>query len=239
MSPSQAQMTLDIQPRNRSPGGGFIAGVSNAAARAWLARDKWPENRLWLWGGSGTGKTHLLRLWAEQHQGRVYEASELSEENLVNILGEDRQGHPVEAVVIDHLEKGFHEAALLHLLNMASAQGIRIVMAARQPPSWKSFVLPDLASRLKATCTTFIEEPEDKLRATLLLSLLAERQLVVPQQVTDWLWRHLPRTGEALVNAVERLDKAALERGCPVSRALAREVLADILEPDHYEGEVL
>lgn len=239
MRQKQTQMTLDLQPGNRSFGGGFIAGASNASARAWLVRENWPENRLWVWGASGTGKTHLLRFWAGQNHIHIYEASALSEENLASLLGEGDGRQPVRAIAIDHIEGHINEVALLHLLNRASSHGIKVVMAARQPPSWKDFTVPDLASRLKATCTTFIEEPEDRLRATLLLSLLAERQLVVPQQVTDWLWRHLPRTGEALVRAVERLDKAALERGCSISRPLAQEVLADMLEPDMYESESL
>lgn len=80
--------------------------------------------------------------------------------------------------------------------------------------------------------TAGLEEPEDELRATLLLSLMAERQLVVPQSVTDWLWRQLPRTGEALVRAVNRLDDAAMKRGSAISRALAMEVLADLLKEE-------
>lgn len=226
------QLALDLRQENRFSAEHFISGASNAAARAWLARDTWPENRLWLWGAAGTGKTHLMRVWAARHTIPVWEAASLAHDERGAILA----GHtPVElehpVIAIDHLDQLRDEVALLHLLNRAHAARVRVLLAARYPPARHAFKIPDLASRLRATMTAAIEEPEDELRATLLLSLLAERQLVVPHLVTEWLWRHLPRTGEALVQAVHQLDGAALERGSPITRQLAQEVLSDLLHP--------
>lgn len=210
----------------------FIPGASNAAARAWLARPRWPEERLWLWGAPGTGKTHLLRLWARRMGAPRLEASQIGLDGQGGLLCAGKPLAEPQALVLDHLDELRDETALLHLLNRAHGAGKRVLLAGRQPPGRSAFTLPDLASRLRATATAVVEEPEDSLRATLLLSLLAARQLIVAQPVTDWLWRHLPRTGEALVCAVERLDALALERGAPITRELAREALSDWLEPD-------
>ncbi|QHI95412.1 AAA family ATPase [Aristophania vespae] len=237
MSEKQAQLTLDFQHKSRFSKRSFINGSSNASARTWLSRNSWPENRLWLWGPPGTGKTHLLQIWSQTHHVPFYEASEFDHAKLSEILEFDESRTPIKAIIIDHLDDLKDEVSLLHLINRAYQKKIKILMAARQPPAWGRFTLPDLTSRLKATLTTYIEEPEDKLRATLLLSLLAERQLVVPQPVTDWLWRRLPRTGEALVEAVSRLDQAALAKGVSISRPLALEVLADLLNPESQPKE--
>ncbi|QDH25912.1 chromosomal replication initiator DnaA [Neokomagataea tanensis] len=204
----------------------FIPAASNVAARAWLARPQWPDGRLWLWGAPGTGKTHLLTIWAQQHSAKILDARDFvshAKAERIRIAGH---------VAIDNADQAGDEATLLHLLNDAMAQGDRVLMVGRLPPSRTKCVLADLASRLRATATTATSEPEDELRARLLLSLLAGRQLVVSQQVTDWLWRHLPRTGNALVEAVQRLDDAALAQGVPITRALALSVLPDLLQPD-------
>lgn len=230
MAEHHTQLALDLRQENRFSAEHFIFGASNAAARAWLARDVWPENRLWLWGAAGTGKTHLMRIWAAHHAIPVWEAASLRRDEHGAIFAGEQAvelDHPV--VAIDHLDQLRDEVALLHVLNRAHAAHVRVVLAARYPPARHAFNIPDLASRLRATMTASIEEPEDELRATLLLSLLAERQLVVPYHVTEWLWRHLPRTGEALVHAVQLLDSAALERGGPITRQLAQEVLGDLL----------
>lgn len=204
----------------------FIGGPSNAAARAWLTQQKWPDGRLWLWGPAGTGKTHLLTVWAKEHDATVLDArlfSAASAGGRVRVRGN---------LAIDNADSPGDEATMLHLLNDAFAQGDRVLMAGAMPPSRGRFTLPDLASRLRATATTATGEPEDELRATLLLSLLADRQLVVSQSVTEWLWRRLPRTGKALVSAVDRLDEAALIRKQPITRALALEMLPDLLTPE-------
>lgn len=52
----------------------FITSPSNAAARAWLSRKGWPDGRLWLWGPAGTGKTHLLSVWAQEYDATVLDA---------------------------------------------------------------------------------------------------------------------------------------------------------------------
>lgn len=233
MTGIQAQLALDLQQDRPFSAERFIAGSSNAAVRAWLARPRWPESRLWVWGPSGTGKSHLLHVWAHQNRAVHFEAAALACDSDGALLVEGQMLKPgTTPFVIDHLEGLTSEVALLHLLNRAHAVGRRVLMAARHPPARKDFHLPDLASRLRATVTAGLEEPEDELRATLLLSLLAERQLVVPQSVTDWLWRRLPRTGDALVQAVQRLDEAAMERGSAISRSLATDVLCDLFDEE-------
>ncbi|WP_282802758.1 DnaA/Hda family protein [Bombella apis] len=235
MTDARVQLVLDLQQDRPFSAERFIAGSSNASARAWLARARWPEGRLWLWGPAGTGKSHLLHVWAQQNGAVQFEAAALSCDGDGALLVAGQKLEPgVTPFVIDHLEglEQKQEVALLHLLNRAHAAGRRVLMASRHPPARRFFHLPDLASRLRATMTAGLEEPEDELRATLLLSLMAERQLVVPQSVTDWLWRQLPRTGEALVRAVNRLDDAAMKRGSAISRALAMEVLADLLKEE-------
>lgn len=235
MTDARVQLVLDLQQDRPFSAERFIAGSSNASARAWLARARWPEGRLWLWGPAGTGKSHLLHVWAQQNGAVQFEAAALSCDADGALLVAGQKLEPgVTPFVIDHLEglEQKQEVALLHLLNRAHAAGRQVLMASRHPPARRFFHLPDLASRLRATMTAGLEEPEDELRATLLLSLMAERQLVVPQSVTDWLWRQLPRTGEALVRAVNRLDDAAMKRGSAISRALAMEVLADLLKEE-------
>ncbi|WP_415542849.1 DnaA ATPase domain-containing protein [Gluconobacter potus] len=223
---SAVQMAFPLRRVTAMTSERFINGPSNAAARAWLARNQWPDGRLWLWGPSGTGKTHLLTAWAHEHDATVLDArlfSTSSAGGRIRVQGN---------LAIDNADSPGDEATMLHLLNDAFSQGDRVLMAGRLPPSRSHFMLPDLASRLRATATTATGEPEDDLRATLLLSLLADRQLVVSQTVTEWLWRHLPRTGNALVSAVERLDEAALARKQPITRALALEMLPDLLTPE-------
>lgn len=207
-------LALAHQPRY---GPDFIAAPSNDLARAWLGRvADWPQRRLAIWGEPGTGKTHLLRRWAEDCDADV-------------IAGADLRGgiaSPMRPVAIDAADACGDEAALLHLLNGFAEAGIPALLAARTPPARWRLTLPDLASRLRATLAVEIAPAEDELLRALLARLLAERQLAVAQSVQEWLLLRLPRTAGAFRDAVARLDHAALGAGTRVTRALAAQQLS-------------
>lgn len=208
----------------------FVAALANAKARAWLAQP-WPEGRLALWGEEGTGKTHLLHAWA----GRVG-AAVLYGPELRHWHAEARARVAPWALAVDDADLvtggAADEAALLHLLNAAAEQGRPVLLAGREPPARWAVALPDLASRLRATAAVGLGPADDTLLRTLLARLLSERQVAVPRSVQDWLLLRLPRTAAAVREAVARLDRVALARGGPVTRALAAEAVAGIAEDD-------
>ncbi len=120
------------------------------------------------------------------------------------------------------------ERPLLHLLNAAGEAGLPVLLAGRAAPARWNAVLPDLASRLRATTAVRIGPAEDGLLRGLLARLLAERQLAVAEPLQDWLRLRLPRSQGAIREAVARLDRAALAGGGPVTRALAQAVVAGL-----------
>ncbi len=53
----------------------------------------------------------------------------------------------------------------------------------------------------------------------------------------EWLLLRLPRSAEAVQTAVDRLDRHSLARHQPITRALARAAIPDLLTPDLLAGE--
>ncbi|OYV40486.1 MAG: hypothetical protein B7Z80_04445 [Rhodospirillales bacterium 20-64-7] len=200
----------------------FCPAPSNAAAREWLSRtEQWPQGRLLLWGEAGCGKTHLLRIWAAAHQAEFFEGAALQ-----GLL------RPLRPVAVDDTDIVAEPRALLHLINAAGETGVPLLMSARLPPGRQAFKLADLASRLRATQAVEIRPPEEELLELLLARLAAERQLRLGLSVRNFMLLHLPRTAAAFREAVARLDHATLDRGTKVTRQLASEVLADLMQPD-------
>jgi chromosomal replication initiation ATPase DnaA len=193
----------------------FLSGGSNEAALAWLAPGAdWPQQRLALSGPEGSGKTHLLHVWAAQTGARLLAASMLAAEPAL----------PDRPVALDDADAAA-ERPLLHLLNTCSEARQPLLLAARLPPARWPTTLPDLASRLRAVAVAEIRPPDDGLLRALLARLLAERQLAVTERVQDWLRLRLPRTPAAMREAAARLDRAALVAGGRVTRAVATDVL--------------
>ncbi len=194
----------------------FIEAPANAEALAWIGRiADWPGGRLAVFGEAGSGKTHLLHLFAARAGAALVRGDS------VRGMGEPPGG----PLAIDDAQSAEPEA-LLHVLNASAEAGAPVLLAGRLPPARWDFVLPDLVSRLRAVVSVRLQAPDDALLRALLARLLAERQLVVAEAVQEFLLARLPRTGAALREAATRLDQASLASGGRVTRAMAAAVLA-------------
>jgi chromosomal replication initiation ATPase DnaA len=200
----------------------FCPAPSNALAREWLARPEgWTNGRLILFGPAGSGKTHLLSIWATANQAEIHDGARL------RFLART----PTSPLAIDDSDIVSEPRALLHVLNAAAEAGQKVLLTARQPPARQSFKLADLASRLRASLAVEIGPPEDELLDMLLTRLAAERQLTISPSVRQFLLTHLPRTAASIREAIARLDHASLGRGIRISRALAASLLRELAEP--------
>jgi chromosomal replication initiation ATPase DnaA len=203
----------------------FLPGACNAAALAWLENPRaWPLLRLLVHGPDGAGKTHLLHLFAARHHAAV----------LPGLAIRRLQPPPASpCLAIDDADSVPDPRALLHLLNAAAERAAPVLLAARAPAAAWPILLPDLASRLRATASVALAVPEDDLLRPLLARLLADRQVRVPEKLQAYLLTHLPRTGGALREAAARLDRLSLAQGRTVSRAMAAQVVRDLgAEPE-------
>ncbi|MFT8245121.1 chromosomal replication initiator DnaA [Roseomonas sp. BN140053] len=214
MSPRQLPLPLALPPERGAP---VLPDSSNAVARTWLAApDDWPGGRLALFGPEGVGKSLLLRQAAARLGLRVLEGSAL-------------RGVPDGLPsAVDDADCAAEEEALFHLINACSSTGALLLLAGREPPARWRVKLPDLASRLRAIHAVEVEEPSEQLLRALLAHHFAERQVRVDPATQDWLLLRLPREAAAVSLAAARLDRAALAAGGAVTRALARQVLADL-----------
>ena len=199
----------------------FLPSAATGPALAWLARTAdWPGRRLALWGGAGSGKTHLLHIWATRTGASLIAGPQL------------RAEWPPGPIAIDDADLASHEASLLHVLNAAHEAGHPVLLAARAPPARWPTRLPDLASRLRATTAVPLGTADDAFLCTLLARLLSDRQLRVPGPVQEWLLAVLPRDPATLREAAARLDRATLAAGRGVDRALAAYALGSLMCED-------
>ncbi len=214
------QLALPFGVRSHLETATFVQGAANADACTWLDEPSlWPAGRLALFGPAGSGKTHLLHVFAQRSGGIL-----LPGEAIRALVDLPDTG----AIAIDDADAAPEAEALLHLLNAAAEARLPVLLAGRTPPAAWPAGLADLASRLRATTAVALRLPDDALLAAMLATLLAERQLRVEANVQDWLLARLPRHGAALREAVARLDRASLAHGRRVTRAIA----ADVLEAD-------
>lgn len=200
----------------------FLPSPAHQQALDFLADTAfWPQGRLALWGGPGSGKTHLLTIWARNNGAAI-----VAGPDLVHPLW------PEGPVAVDDIDRVGSEPALLHLLNAAAEARHKLLLTSTAAPGRVRVGLPDLQSRLRSIAAVEIGRVGDAFLAALLERLLSERQLPVTPTFRAWLLTRLPRSPGAIQEAVARLDRVALAAGSGVSRALASQALADLFQDD-------
>ena len=197
----------------------FLEGASNAAALALIERwPDWPDRVLALSGPEGAGKSHLAAIWAERAGARRLSARALGETDLLAALA-------TSALVVEDAGPGVDERALFHLLNLVREEEGWLLLTARTAPARFGVALPDLGSRLRAVPVVALSAPDDALLRALLVKLFADRQVAVDETLVSYLATRIERSFAAARETVALLDREALRRQRPVTRALAAETL--------------
>ena len=190
----------------------FFVSSANRRAREAIGRDsQWPAGRLVLVGPPRSGKTHLLKIWIAAAGARELVADDLNAGTLGEIGGTSRIAiDSADALIVDKA----CEEAMLHLCNMLSDGGGKLLLTSRTAPSRWNLELPDLRSRLEGSHMMRIEEPDDTLLSALLTKLFADRQMSVAPRVINFIVPRILRSYTAAHDVVDALDEISLvERG--------------------------
>lgn len=205
----------------------FIEAGSNAMARAALANpESWVNGRLVLWGGEGSGKSHLAAVWAATRGARLLSATTLRAPI----------DPPACDIVIEDIDAAIDPLALLASLNLAQALGRVTLLTCRTPPARLDIGPPDLASRLHASLTIGIGLPEDALLDALFQRLAAARQITFSDGLRRYLLARLPRRPGVLREAIARLDRTTMAHAARPTRRLAEAALGDLFELGNAPG---
>jgi DnaA family protein len=224
------QIPLPLMPRRDSRFEDFVVGPNHAVVEALKHMPDEPGSHIFLHGGEGCGKTHLLNALCYQvreSQGRAfYLALKRLPKNAISSL----QGlETLDLVCVDDLHviagDSAWEEALFHCFNRIREADGRLLISSRKRLSALPLGLPDLASRLAwgIRLPLLPLEDNDKIKVIELHS--DTLGLSLPVDVQQYLLKHNNRSLAALIQTVDRLQQAALTHKRRITIPLAREVL--------------
>lgn len=197
----------------------FIVGDGNRLAHAHvMAWPSWPGPLTLLEGPASAGKSHLARIWAER-AGATLATPQTAE-------GLSRDGGRLPVVVEDVDRAGYPEPALFHLVNQSMRDGRPLLMTAREPVANWPFETDDLKSRARLAGRFGMALSDDIQLSQMLVKLFGDRQVAVDPRIIGYLVARMERSAEEAVRLVEAIDRLSLERGTPITRAIAAEALA-------------
>ncbi len=205
------------------------------------------DNLLYVYGPPGSGKTHLLMAMGEQLVNRERESQGVSSWTIPclsfkNIDEIYRGEYPAEAV--SKLAERFRESPALlvddiHLIpDNASIKvelwqvfndfydaGKKIVVTGQCPPKELSRLDGHLISRLLWGLVAKMDVSDDDSRRMILKKLSEDRQVILPDDVAEYLLVRVRRDLPSLIDALERISRFALSLKRKITVRLAREAL--------------
>jgi DnaA-homolog protein len=197
------QLPLEISAPTEPGFDNFVPGRNAEALERvrQLANGTLAEHIVYLWGESGSGRTHLLRAAARA--------------NPALLVADDVQALDAEG-----------ERALFVGINEAREGGRGVLTAGDRPPAQLG-LRPDLKSRLAWGLVYQLTPLDDQDKARHLKAAAAERGLLLSDDVVAYLLTRLPRDMASLHTVLEVLDRYSLMRQRGLTLPLVREALAE------------
>ncbi|HBY97381.1 MAG TPA: chromosomal replication initiator protein DnaA [Chloroflexi bacterium] len=240
--PLQARYTFDT----------FIVGPSNrlahAAALAVAERPAIAYNPLFIYGGVGLGKTHLLHAIAHEAFGKSLRPVYVSSERFTNDFIADIRSQNTEAfraryrnvdvLLIDDIQflagKESTQEEFFHTFNSLHAANKQIVISSDRPPKAIMLLEDRLRSRFEGGLVCDIAPPDLETRIAILHAKAETQPLPVSPAVIELIAHRVQSNIRELEGALIRVVAHAQFGGQPLTLELAERVLREIL--DRPEG---
>ena len=228
----------------------FVIGKANevaaTAARTLAEADSVTFNPLFIHGGTGRGKTHLLHAIGQRFLEKNPNALVVSmsaEKFMVEFVRAIRENDTIgfkhrlrsaDLLLIDDVQfiagKESTQEEFFHTMNEIITAGRRLVITSDRAPQDLDGIAPRILSRLSWGLVADINQAEYELRYNIILAKLALLPgIAMPENVVDFLAKRLTASIRELEGALNRIAAYAMMTGRAIDIAFVEEVLANVL----------
>ena len=229
--------TFVIGPGNRFPHAASLA-VAEAPAEAY--------NPLFIYGGVGLGKTHLMHaighhvLSNKPNAKVIYTSSEkFTNEFIKSIRDNETEAfrekyRKIDVLLIDDIQfiqnKEQTQEEFFHTFNELHQNNKQIVISSDRPPKEIAKLEDRLRSRFEWGLIVDITPPDYETRMAILQKKIEEENLNIPPEALNYIANQIQSNIRELEGALTRLLAYSKLQGKPITTELTAEALKDIIQ---------
>ncbi|MBX3028644.1 MAG: chromosomal replication initiator protein DnaA [Chloroflexi bacterium] len=227
----------------------FIVGSANrlahAASLSVAERPGHAYNPLFLYGGVGLGKTHLMHAIGNAVISRfprkrvVYVTSEKFTNDFITCVQQGRfddfrnRYRRIDLLLIDDIQfiadKERTQEEFFHTFNAIHDEGKQIVLSSDRPPRQIATLEERLRSRFEWGLIADLTAPDLETRIAILRAKAEEQSVPISSQALEFIARKVASNIRELEGALNRIVAYASMQGMPISADLAQAVLSNVL----------
>jgi chromosomal replication initiator protein len=230
----------------------FVTGPSNqfaqAAAKAVAEGPGKTYNPLFIYGGVGLGKTHLMTsignavIDKNPDMSVIYVSAEQFTNEVVASIRHEKMGElkekyrNVDLLLLDDIHfianKTQTQEEFFHTFNAIYERQKQIVISSDRPPKEIGAVTDRLRSRFTMGLIADIQPPEFETKIAILQKKSEMEKITVPEEVAHYLAAKVKTNIRELEGCLIRLGAQASLTGRPINIEMAKSILQDLIEDD-------
>ena len=199
----------------------YVSPSNNEAFKTIESWPKWLKRAVNIYGPSGSGKSHLVSIFANKTISLTIKYSELSETIFERFKSK-------EVLIIEDFVNRDKEELLYSLYDNVEKFNKYLLFTSKNPINSMKFLLPDLQSRISSCNIVEIKLPDDNLIEAILSKNLSDRQIALDKKYMKYTIKRIDRSYENLSKFIYILDKFTLKSGKSITFKVIKEVLKKI-----------